>query len=111
MINDKKTVLPPDRFPLYDVWIADFIAKYSGHVAGLCSIAAADISTDFPELEICNGVVEVVLCLDLDSNIQEHWWCSTKDGVIVDPTVIQFDRYGGVVRYEELNRELTSGQR
>jgi len=32
---------------------------------------------------------------------QEHWWCETEDGDIIDPTVKQFPTNGHAATYEE----------
>jgi hypothetical protein len=70
----------------YQRWINDHKREHG--VDGLvnrCCISSQEMKDAFPELLIIKGHVE-----NLEVGRQEHWWCETIDGTIVDPTVVQF---------------------
>ena len=52
---------------------------------GTCEEAAKKLATQDPTLTVVRGWYHDTLW-----GTQEHWWCTTADGAVVDPTVEQF---------------------
>jgi hypothetical protein len=77
----------------YQDWITSYIASNNGIVYGKCSVAVQEMIKVFPELKIVRGHI-----FDLMWGRRSHWWLSTADGEIIDPTKSQFPC---VVEYEE----------
>jgi len=86
----------------YDAWIATYVASQpDGYVRGKCAHATQAMVEAFPELKRQAGFVHVDwgrFALDRE----QHWWCVTPDGEVVDPTVSQF-HFGYVHEYEPLD--------
>lgn len=105
-MSDFTTTMHPARVPCalhveqaradaYRAWIEAFEAA-NPFLRGLCSRATTEMVLVFPELRRVAGFAHVEWGRD------QHWWCVTADGQIVDPTVEQFGQFG-VLQYEELN--------
>ncbi len=82
--------------PRYAEWIAAYVAKNNDFVRGKCQEACTEMRLQFPELRAAAGFAHVTWGRD------QHWWCVTPAGEIVDPTKAQFE-YGVVLQYEELD--------
>lgn len=81
--------------PSYAEWIAAYVARQpEGFVRGKCKEAAKEMAAAFPELRVAAGFVYCTWGRD------EHFWCVTSDGELVDPTESQFQ---AVFNYEELD--------
>ena len=78
----------------YNEWIETYVTKHNGFVRGKCKSAVEEMIMDFPELRIAKGMV----WCPYPYEEQQHWWCVTTDGIVVDPTVSQFP---AVLSYEE----------
>lgn len=79
----------------YAEWITAYVASQpEGFVRGKCKEATTQMVAAFPELRVAAGFVYCTWGRD------EHFWCVTPDGVIVDPTKSQFQ---AVYHYEELD--------
>ena len=76
----------------YAQWIAAYVDRQQGKVAGRCASASAGMAMALPELRVAKG-----WCYS-DHGILEHCWCVAPDGAIVDPTAEQFT---GISGYEE----------
>lgn len=63
----------------YADWI-DEIRSNGRSGRGLCSVMSKTMAEEFPELKVVRGF----------ASGQEHVWCVTPEGEIVDPTVDQF---------------------
>lgn len=67
----------------YDSWIDAYV--YSGkEIHGQCFQVCQEMLKVFPELVLRAGYVRTWAGTDL------HWWLTTEDGTIVDPTEAQF---------------------
>lgn len=78
----------------YETWTAAYLARNNNFVRGKCQTAVKEMCAAFPELRPARGFVTCYWGED------QHWWCVTPNGDIVDPTATQF---GGTVMYEELD--------
>lgn len=78
----------------YESWIAAYVARNNEFVRGKCSEAAAEMVAAFPELKRVAGFVHC------DWGRDQHFWCVTPDGEVIDPTRAQFRT---VFAYEELD--------
>lgn len=85
----------PEKFaaqlePKYASWIVERVKGYED-AYGKCKKVAEEMVAAFPvELRLARGHY-------YDGRIGErgHWWCATvKDGLIVDPTAVQFPSLG-----------------
>ncbi len=76
----------------YAQWIAAYVDRQQGKVAGRCASASAGMAMAFSALRVAKG-----WCYS-DHGILEHCWCVAPDGSIVDPTAEQFT---GISGYEE----------
>lgn len=77
----------------YSEWIAAYVARHNGFVRGLCQDAVTEMRLAFPELRKASGFAHTAWGED------QHVWCVTPDGLIVDPTAAQYP----FVDYEELD--------
>lgn len=76
----------PPFFPVlsaYDRWIAAYRSR-GEPIVGHCRIVCERMRLEFPELTLRGGYVRTLLGCDT------HFWLTTPDGVIVDPTASQF---------------------
>lgn len=83
--------------PKYEVWIRRCHAALedpSASLLGKCKETALALQSAFPELELIKGHV---YC-PAPWGKRGHWWCKTTDGVIIDPTAVQFPL---IYSYEE----------
>lgn len=78
----------------YQEWIDAYVARHEGFVRGKCAEATTEMVAAFPELRRACGFVATVWGDD------QHWWCVTSTGEIVDPTRAQFPAVFG---YEEVD--------
>jgi hypothetical protein len=62
---------------------------------GKCLSVAKAMVADNPTLSLVRGWYHCPIW-----GKQEHWWCKTADGTIIDPTVLQFPSKG-MGNYEE----------
>ncbi|MDP2270895.1 MAG: hypothetical protein Q8K32_09205 [Archangium sp.] len=70
--------------PRYVEWIAAYVAREKNFVRGKCAEATKEMVAAFPELTPAAGFVECHWGTD------QHHWCVTATGEIVDPTASQF---------------------
>jgi hypothetical protein len=77
----------------YIAWMNAYVAKHQ-YVRGKCDSATKEMCEAFPELRRAAGFVYCTWGRD------QHWWCVTPDGLIVDPTATQFEC---VYEYEEID--------
>ena len=82
----------------YSNWIIEYNRRV-GNVYGKCEQATLEMQQTFPKLIRKRGHVEV----PFQTKNPEHWWLETTDGIIVDPTELQFSC---VIRYIELDESL-----
>ncbi len=75
--------------PKYAKWIANKLAIADNNGYGLCADWTAEMVAAFPELTRVRGHY---YCAGWGE--REHWWCTTADGTIVDPTAQQFPSKG-----------------
>lgn len=70
----------------YEDWIATYLLK-DGHNCGYgrCDVATKLMLRAFPELTRVAGHVSTA-----SMGRRAHWWCTTPEGAIVDPTAAQF---------------------
>lgn len=68
----------------YSEWIDAYVEREKGFVRGKCFDAVQEMIAAFPELKPAAGFVETTWGND------QHHWCVTASGEIVDPTVKQF---------------------
>lgn len=91
------------RYAAYDAFTAAYLDRHDGHVRGKCDEATRKMAAAFPELRRACGFVH------WDAGHRQvrdqHWWCVTPEGVIVDPTKAQFQGAvpGTLLLYEELD--------
>lgn len=78
----------------YGEWIERYVsAQPDRFVRGKCDAATRAMVAEFPELRRACGFAHTTWGAD------QHWWCVTPDGRVVDPTVSQFP----MVTYEEID--------
>lgn len=86
----------------YAAWIAAYVSQQPhGFVRGKCQDAVYEMLKEFPVLRAARGLVH--WSITARSIVDQHWWCVTPDGVIIDPTVSQFAHSLTPLRYEELD--------
>lgn len=73
-------------------WIRENVPAFP---KGLCSPITASMREEFPELTRVRGHFHCAA-----GHSHPHWWLETSAGVVIDPTVAQFDPCGGGV-YEQ----------
>lgn len=83
----------------YAVWIAFHTDTGPLPGRGRCQELSEAMAAQFPELRVVAGYYHCPIWKS-----QQHWWCITPDGKIVDPTAAQFPS-GGLGKYEELAPE------
>jgi hypothetical protein len=88
----------------YATWIEAYVARQPHRfVRGHCYEATEEMVVAFPELKRVAGFVYSTF------GREQHFWCVTPDGTVVDPTKSQFQL---VFNYEELdlsNPEVVAG--
>lgn len=57
-------------------------------IRGNCSGSTLEMIRVFPELKRICGMVR---SKETGDPVSQHFWCETKDGEIIDPTVLQFE--------------------
>jgi len=80
----------------YKNWI-EYYKKREGSVQYKCQGASEEMAKAFPELRQVRGFCYV------NHWPEQHWWCETEDGEVIDPTASQFDK---ISRYEEYNVDV-----
>lgn len=78
---------------MYENWIKQHY-PYSYLAKLQCAEATQSMVAEFPELRRVRGYIYIGV------HQRPHWWCETKDGEIVDPTVQQYETVP--VMYEEV---------
>ena len=73
----------------YDKWINENI---SGSVTGRCKEISQTMQSVFPELILIRGHYHCMIWGE-----RQHWWLTTPNGEIIDPTADQFPTKGGGV--------------
>lgn len=83
-------------------WIERYVAAQPHRfVRGKCAEATTLMIQDFPQLRRTGGFAHwAIPSRDIHD---QHWWCVTPEGIIVDPTAEQFEGSIVKVRYEELD--------
>ncbi len=80
----------------YEAWIEAYVASIpQRYIRGKCREATNKMVASFPELRQAAGFVHITW------GREQHFWCVTPDGEIVDPTLEQFQ--GQLLSYEELD--------
>lgn len=78
-------------------WIEEYVSQQPNRfVRGKCDKATELMVEAFPELKRVAGFVHCSWGLD------QHWWCVSPEGAVVDPTASQFQ---SIYQYEELDPE------
>lgn len=72
-----------DRHKTYTDWITGWLSEHKAY--GRCAEATLEMREAFPELTRVPGYV-----MDSFWGKRDHWWLTSPDGTIVDPTVSQF---------------------
>lgn len=81
--------------PEYTAWIESYTAAQpERYVRGKCREATVAMIETYPELRQAAGFVYCTW------GREEHFWCMTADGEVIDPTKSQ---YHHVFRYEEID--------
>ncbi len=80
--------------PEYRAWIDAYVKANDDFVRGKCEDGTKEMLAAFPELRLAVGFVHCTWGRD------QHFWCVTEDGEIIDPTRSQFI---AVWKYEELD--------
>lgn len=94
----------------YRDWIHKFAESKGGRVVYQCQEGATKMAEAFPELKIVKGFALPseegreglpIAEMELEDRqlvwdpkmpfLNQHWWCVTGDGEVVDPTAAQFD--------------------
>jgi hypothetical protein len=76
-----------------------YVGDHDGvHTRGKCQVATDAMLKAFPELAQVRGFV-----FNSKGGLGAHWWLTTPEGEIVDPTVSQFE--GGIAVYEPYDPE------
>jgi hypothetical protein len=88
-------------------WIERYVESQPHRfVRGKCKQAVDLMIADFPELRRAGGFVHwSIPSRDIED---QHWWCVSPDGSIVDPTAEQFASSLTKPRYEEVDPEAAS---
>lgn len=76
----------------YKNWIDAYIER-TDYLRGKCRAGSNEMAEAFPELKVVFGWVLTLY------GEEEHFWCETEDGKIVDPTVGQFLSIGGYRKF------------
>jgi len=76
-------------------WITAYVKSNNGNVDNMCREATELMVRAIPRLTRHRGYVE-----SYGGARHQHWWCLDGE-TIVDPTLSQFFRYGGVYAYDE----------
>lgn len=77
--------MTPDADNRYTTWIKAYADERNGLLLGKCREACVAMAKAFPELTAVPGHVLV-----MHWGQRSHWWLTTPDGEIVDPTASQF---------------------
>lgn len=78
----------------YADWIEMYLDRYDGRPVGLCGSATAEMVLKFPELRRVAGFVYT------NRGECEHFWCTTAEGEVVDPTAKQFEWISAYVPWQ-----------
>lgn len=99
----------------YEDWITEYLKSKGGRVKNACQDAVLRMCQAFPELTAVRGFVfpepyegdieEACPTVDMELpdrrlayssefGLEQHWWCITPSGKIVDPTRIQYSWEG-----------------
>lgn len=95
--------------PRHIEWVAEY--KRTQPQKNYCWTATEKLVKAFPELRKVRGWAHYRYNLTWQADYEcwdEHWWCETADGKIVDPTDGQWldDRGGVVYGYEEYDTDV-----
>ncbi len=74
----------PSLDPKYAEWVDAYVLR-TPNLLGRCKEAVAEMAAAFPELTRVPGHVYVARW-----GQRAHWWLTTPDGTILDPTASQF---------------------
>lgn len=90
-----------EKTETYNKWITDNI-KNNG--LGQCAKATEIMNNDFPELVRVRGHYNCPIW-----GLREHWWLTTPEGNIIDPTARQFPSkgFGDYTPWDESREEPT----
>lgn len=87
--------------PEYQAWIDAYVTEHNQFVRGKCKDASTRMAAAFPgELRQAAGFVHVAW----GRGREQHFWCVTTDGEIVDQTALQYAQTT-IFEYEELDLE------
>lgn len=84
----------------YRDWIKENVLDTAD---GLCLEWSTALQQAFPELKIVKGRVRLA-----DQDTAGHYWCETKEGIVVDPTPEQF--YPSIIKYEKHGEAKPTGK-
>ncbi len=85
----------------YEKWIENYIFLHEPR--GKCAEATAEMIKEFPELKRVRGHVRHIL----GSKLSPHWWCIDTNGIIIDPTAVQFVAIIEYIPHDETQSEPT----
>ena len=71
----------------YSDWIAENVPE---NCTGMCRSTTHAMAVFFPELTLVRGQYHCLIW-----GRRNHWWLTTEDGGIIDPTAAQFPSRGG----------------
>lgn len=94
---EQKAYFPPvvARFSSDERYL-DWIRNYRDRQRDLrmmCFFASEEMLETFLELLLCRGTV----------NWHPHWWCQTREGEVLDPTLPQFEDLGDIIVYRRID--------
>ena len=55
-----------------------------------CKVISHRMVTEFPELKVVRGQIEVEEPCGLPPTKTQHWWCISPEGEVIDPTSHQY---------------------
>ena len=87
----------------YEKWIKDYLLSKDGNICGKCYEATSEMIKTFPELKRIRGHVRHIL----SNKVSPHWWCINAEGIVFDPTSIQFVAIIKYIPHDETQPEPT----
>lgn len=78
----------------YKKWIDENIKTYNDAL-GNCYKTCVKMRREFPELKMIRGWYKIP-----NKKKQTHWWLETVDGLIIDPTLIQYSEAGKYIPFK-----------
>jgi len=83
-LNTLRCLIYMSLSPIYEEWIEKTTLEKK---INRCKELCIEMNDIFPELRLCSGFVTLAARPKL---LEDHWWLTTPDGEIVDPTANQW---------------------